>query len=262
MKTHTKNAYGVFSVSVFLLEAELFKRGKLYRKNEYLASENTIRDYILCIGVWLRYFHNTVLDTIGLLWNENGCPNAKWISEYEFKKMVNAAHDPTQRMILLLGAKCGLRCGEMSILKDSDFDGSTLTVTGKGHGKGKIRILPLSDFMIAEMKSYLKWKETIKEGRTDRSDGRFLVVTTWRDTHVVSLLSDAIYRKVTAMAAEVGVSCTPHSLRRLFATTMLSHTDLTVVRTLMGHANINTTARYIRNDMNKIREAMNSLGGI
>ena len=228
--------------------------------NNYLASENTIRHYIKCLGVWLSYCHNTALDEIGLLWNENGCPNALWIDEYEFQRMLSVAKDPTERIVLILGARCGLRCSEISGLNKNDFNGKDLIVRGKGHGKGKIRILPLSRAVVNEITMYNRWRELQYDGRIVDDTEAMIVVNAWNDTHVRRLTPDHTYKYVKRVADRAGVACSTHSLRRLFATTLLTRgTDLTVLKVLLGHSNIQTTAKYIQTDMMKMQKAMELL---
>lgn len=226
--------------------------------NGYTASENTIRSYITSISAWLTWCGNRVMDGIGLLWNENGCPNAKWISEFEFKRMVNAAQDPTQRLILLLAGRCGLRRSEIASLTDDSIEGTRMQIIGKGHGIGKIRYVPLTETMRREIASYQEWREKEASGRP-RKDNGALVVSFWRGA-VIPMSERTVYRWILEAADSVGVVCTPHSLRRLFATSLIDKgIELHTVSRLMGHANINTTMRYVEKNEGKMMAAMESI---
>jgi len=226
--------------------------------SNYIATENTIRQYVQITGLWLTHYGNPVLSTMGLLWNDSGHPNVKWVQEYELKKMMTQCRDSTERLILILGARCGCRCDEISNLRDDSFDGSTLTIVGKGHGIGKVRRIPLPEPIAREIDAYINNKGEMMKNRIDRSEGRLLIKLVGK-RYVNTMKNGMIYTTVREIALRAGVSCTTHSLRRFFATNAAKHTDLKNVQTLMGHSNINTTAKYIRRDMAELREAMESI---
>lgn len=56
--------------------------------------------------------------------------------DYDGKFSIMA--DPTEKMILYLGAGLGLRREEIATIKLSDFKGNKIMVNGKGHGRGKL----------------------------------------------------------------------------------------------------------------------------
>lgn len=229
-----------------------------YIVDRYLASENTVHHYISVMGPWLAYNGNTVLSRMSILWNQQGCPNAKWIKEYELGMMLSHCKNPTERMMFILGAYCGLRRAEIVSIKVSDYDGSVLKVTGKGHMGGKTRVLPLSSRMRTEIDSYLRYREEQADGMFDRSKGTILVVRRY-GKYIYSLSPTYVSRVVKRVSSETGIECTPHSLRRLFATMLSDKTELQTIQTLMGHNNINTTARYIHRDVDRLKQALDSI---
>lgn len=59
------------------------------------------------------------------------------------------------------------------------------------------------------------------------------------------LSPSAVYDVVVRRAAQAGVECTAHDLRRTFATVLLRATsDLSLVKRLMGHESLDTTTIY------------------
>ena len=65
---------------------------------------------------------------------------------------------------------------------------------------------------------------------------------------------------MAAEAAGLGTWVTPHTLRHSFATHLLeSGTDIRVIQVLLGHAKLDTTARYTRVATNMMRAVMSPL---
>lgn len=139
-----------------------------------------------------------------------------------------------ERLMIRLGAECGLRRGEIArVHRDdvvADSAGHSLIVRGKGD---KQRIVPLPDDLAAivmETQGYL-------------FPGRFggHVEESYIGDHISRLLPDG-------WAA--------HTLRHRFATTAYAAThDLFVVAELLGHESVETTEHYVAMPDGRLREA-------
>lgn len=134
---------------------------------------------------------------------------------------------------------CGLRSCEVLALAVTDVDigGRWLSVHGKG---GKDRRVPLDEDLAAMIASYLL---------TDRpeSSSPVLFLSAKGPTRGQPLTAAGLrsifryHRSITGIVAGA-----PHALRHTFGTALAeAGVDLAVMQALLGHAHVDTTARYI-----------------
>lgn len=137
---------------------------------------------------------------------------------------------------LLYGA--GLRRAEAAALRWEDVSYPTLLIRGKG---AKERLCYLPDRCWNRLADY-------RTGFADLNP----------EDPVLGLQANGIYDRVRWLRAESGIElCTPHDLRRTYATRLYEKThDLEVVSQLLGHANPITTRRYLRLGEVSKREAV------
>ena len=140
----------------------------------------------------------------------------------------------SERLMIRLGAECGLRRGEIARVHSDDVvadsAGRSLIVRGKGD---KQRIVPLPDDLAG----------IIMDARGYLFPGRFggHVEESYIGDHISRLLPDG-------WAA--------HTLRHRFATTAYAAThDLFVVAELLGHESVETTEHYVAMPDGRLREA-------
>lgn len=134
---------------------------------------------------------------------------------------------------------CGLRAGEVLALEvgDVDIGARWLLVHGKG---SKERRVPLDTDVAAIIQSYLLIERP-------ESSSRMLFLVAKGKTRGQPL-TPAGLRTIFRYHREIsGVAqAHPHALRHTFGSTLAeAGVDLSVMRELLGHAHINTTARYI-----------------
>jgi len=156
-------------------------------------------------------------------------------------------------MAMLVILRCGLRRSEVVTLDLADYlpDGS-LTVRGKGR---KERLVYVPSGAIAFVEAWLEVR--------GRFPAALLLPITRYGTITQRRMSDqAILTILEKRAREAGIAdCSPHDLRRTFATDLLgAGVDIETVRKLMGHSNIQTTARYDRRGEDTKRQASDLLG--
>lgn len=140
----------------------------------------------------------------------------------------------SERLMIRLGAECGLRRGEIARVHSDDVvadsGGRSLIVRGKGD---KQRIVPLPDDLAG----------IIMDARGYLFPGRF-------GGHVEeSYIGDHVSHLLPAGYAA-------HTLRHRFATTAYAATrDLFVVAELLGHESVETTEHYVAMPDGRLREA-------
>lgn len=170
------------------------------------------------------------------------------ITETELQRLLDAAKgselkDLRNQAILELLFSTGLRVSELcSLSRDIDLSTDELSIKGKG---GKVRVVFISDYAKKILKEYLAKRKDLddalfiqisKNGKSMEKRGKGL-----------SLTRRSVERIVKECTVKAGISkrVTPHTMRHLFATDLLSNgADLRSVQALLGHANIGTTQIY------------------
>lgn len=173
------------------------------------------------------------------------------ISQEELKRLLtapdkeeNLERRSRDKAILEMLFSTGLRVSELCSLKnDLDLHLDEFSIRGKG---GKVRVVFLSDEAKRAVKNYLAL-------RKDMSDALFAPTSgaVGEPTKSVGLKEGltrrSIERIVKKYATIAGISkkVTPHVIRHVFATDLLSNgADIRSVQAMLGHANISTTQIY------------------
>ncbi|MFZ2521994.1 MAG: site-specific tyrosine recombinase/integron integrase [Minisyncoccia bacterium] len=169
------------------------------------------------------------------------------------------------KAILELLFSTGLRVSELcSLNSDIDLNADELSVRGKG---GKVRVVFLSDDARKSVREYLK-------ARKDMSDALFIQVGVEvrkrkanpgaKTMETSALTSRSIQRIIKQHAIKAGISkkVTPHVMRHLFATDLLSNgADIRSVQSMLGHSSIITTQIYTHVTDKHLREVHKKFHG-
>jgi len=152
------------------------------------------------------------------------------------------------RTILLLLPRTGMRISEVCNLRTENLvrHGGVLGLMFRGKGDTE-RFVPLSTAAQKVLRSYMD--EYAPDGWL--FEGRAGPIT----PHAVRMHTRAMREN----HPELG-ELSPHTLRHTFATQLLRvGTDVRRVQALMGHKNIETTARYLHPDAAMLRDAVEEL---
>ena len=225
--------------------------------NRYHARETTLKTYVGALSSFLKKQGNRAVEDMNLLWNDTTTYNVRWIEPQDFERIIANAADPTDRIMVYLMAYGGLRRSEVADLRTADVLSDRMVVTGKGHGQGKTRVVPICSKLAAEIERY----RAIRQGILGSiNDPHFLVCP--RKGGWVELTPIWVWRRIHRLCIEAGVDATPHSFRRYFATQVyakMPDKDLHIIQLLLGHTSPVTTARYIRADAEGMCQAVERL---
>jgi integrase/recombinase XerD len=159
------------------------------------------------------------------------------LSKEEVARLINSSGKPFQRTLLMVLYGTGMRRTEVSRLKVSDIDSQRMiirVVQGKG---GNARDIPLSPALLETLRAYWRW-----------SKPRVYLFPSRYSNHLDQPISDkTVWRACSEVARAAGMRkrVSPHCLRHSWATHLLgTGTDLRTIQILLGHEDLETTAKY------------------
>jgi integrase/recombinase XerD len=138
------------------------------------------------------------------------------------------------RAMILLAAYAGLRVSEIAAIKGDDVDTviNTITVTGKGDKQRQIPLHPILKDLAAAMPRR-GWSFPTYVGNTKHLSGG-------------PMLGNSVSSSISNVMDRAGIPGTPHALRHWFGTALReAGVDSLVIKELMGHESLATTAIYV-----------------
>jgi site-specific recombinase XerD len=177
------------------------------------------------------------------------------LSTDEIARMINASGNLFRRALLMTLYGTGMRRAEVVRLKVGHIDSERMiirVVQGKG---GKDRDLPLSPTLLETLREYWRWRKPngylFPSRCTARADQPITDKAVW------FICAQA------ARCAGIKKRVTPHTLRHSWATHLLENgTDLRTIQLLLGHEDLEVTARYLhvsRKHLNAVSNPIDSL---
>ena len=171
----------------------------------------------------------------------------------EVARLIDAAGNLTQRALLMTLYGTGMRRAEVSLLKVSDIDSRRMMIRverGKGGGG---RDIPLSAALLETLREYWRWKKP----------RIYLFPSSTGHRGQDRPMSDKVVWytcKEAARYARIKKHVTPHTLRHSWATHLLeAGTDLRTIQVLLGHVDLETTARYLHLSQRHLQAVSNPL---
>ncbi len=171
----------------------------------------------------------------------------------EVAQLINAASNLMQRALLMTLYGTGMRRTEVSLLKVSDIDSQRMMIRVERGKGGAGRDIPLSPALLEALREYWRWKKPrtylFPSSEGQRGKGR-------------PISDKTVWYACTETARHAGITkhVTPHTLRHSWATHLLeAGTDLRTIQILLGHGDLETTAKYLHLSQRHLRTVANPL---
>ncbi|WP_020088069.1 tyrosine-type recombinase/integrase [Hyphomicrobium zavarzinii] len=201
----------------------------------------------------LRFFFRFTVDkpdtTRHLVYTHEPRKLPRVLSSEEIGSLLAAASEPKDKAMLSVAYGAGLRAMEVVTLRVSDIDSKRMLLrVGNGKG-GKDRYVMLSPTLLEALRDWYR----IARPRVFLFPGRDKIgPMTTRQFHRIC--------KGAAERAGLPKWVGPHTLRHSFATHLLENDlDVRVIQVLLGHAQLDTTARYTQVATSVIRRVMSPI---
>jgi site-specific recombinase XerD len=176
------------------------------------------------------------------------------LSLEEVARLIDAAGNLMQRALLMTLYGTGMRRTEVSMLKVRDIDSRRMMIRVERGKGGDSRDLPLSPALLETLREYWRWKKPriylfpSSIGQRGGQDSPISDKTVWYAC------------KEAARHARITKHVTPHTLRHSWATHLLeAGTDLRTIQVLLGHGDLETTAKYLHLSQRHLQTVLNPL---
>jgi site-specific recombinase XerD len=175
------------------------------------------------------------------------------LSLEEVTRLINAAGNLQQRALLMTLYGTGMRRTEVALLKVSDVDSQRMMIRVERGKGGAGRDIPLSPALLETLREYWRWKKP----------RIYLFPSSERKRGSDRPISDhTIWYACAEAARHAGLTkrVSPHCLRHSFATHLLeAGTDLRTIQIVLGHGDLETTAKYLHLSQRHLRAVANPL---
>lgn len=230
-------------------QAHLFRDRKL--------AANTVAQRVAA----LRFFY---IRTLGQEWNLDRVPYPKRprrlpniLSRQEVARLIEAAHTPFYRVIVMTLYATGVRRSELTQLRLHDIDSERMVVHVRG-GKGrKDREVMLSEQLLVNLREHVR--------RLRRRPAQWLFPGgKWHNSDD-PITSNVPWLACSHAAKRAGIRkpAHPHILRHCFATHLLEDgADLRTIQMLLGHRDLEETARYLHLSAKRLSDVASPLDSL
>ena len=175
------------------------------------------------------------------------------LSLEEVGRLIDAASNLKHRAVLMTLYGTGMRRTEVSQLKVSHVDSRRMIIRVEQGKGGHDRDLPLSPALLETLREYWRWKKP-RVYLFSSDDGH-----RGKDQ---PMSDESVWYACKQAAKHAGFTkrVTPHTLRHSWATHLLeAGTDLRTIQILLGHGDLETTAKYLHLSQKHLHAVANPL---
>ncbi len=217
-----------------MLDLEAVREFQLYLLNERKLSPESINQYVSSV----KFLY---LITLEMPWTDEYFPRVRRpyklplvLSQEEVLAFFDHIPSLKYRAALMTAYGAGLRVSEVVALQVSDIDSQRMLLRIQ-QGKGqKDRYAMLSPRLLEVLRRYYRAVRP-----------KQYLFPSWRQGRHMSTESLQLACREAALQAGIRKRVTVHTLRHSFATHLLENgTDIRIIQVLLGHSQIDTTARY------------------
>lgn len=220
---------------------------------EVLRKQNTMRNDLTRLKMVLKYLRLRDIDCL----NPELIPVPKredvvrpYLTPEEVERMIDNAYSLRNKFIVSFLYSSGVRLSELlSLDRDSIVD-RKFTVVGKGR---KSRLCFIDE----------RTEELMREYLASREDNSPALIVSRMHKERMTATNVQLLIKNTAQRAGITKNVSPHILRHSFATNFIQNNgNIRYLSTMLGHANISTTAIYthvVDNDLECQYRAFHSI---
>jgi integrase/recombinase XerD len=226
-----------YNTSPDKLDLEAVRQYQLYLLNERKMSPQSVNTFVTAV----QFLY---LVTLEMPWGKESFSRVRLgstlpvvLSPEEVAQFFDHVPSVKYRAVLMLCYGAGLRIGEAIAVRVGDIDSQRMVIRIE-QGKGrKDRYVMLSPRLRQVLRSYY---------RAARPGGpEAWMFPSWRPDRHLSATSISQACRDASKQSGLKKRITAHTLRHSFATHLLENgTDTRVIQVLLGHARIDTTARY------------------
>lgn len=253
------NYYGAVSRFIDWLTPELssdwytaFKKHLVWLRDEKKLGPNTINNYAAAIAFFMEEVLEVKPGEDLFIRMKKGKSLPRVHSSQDVTSIITALSNAKHSLIMMLVYGCGLRLGEVCILKPEDIDLERKVIWIRKAKGRKDRMVMLDETLIPYVSSWLK----------DGCGVTYLFEGYRPGNHLSKRTVEKIYTNACEKR-RVDPQGGIHSLRHSFATHLLEQgVDLRYIQELLGHASTKTTEIYTHVAAHKIVAIRSPIAGL